>query len=257
MTTTLLKILREEQKLSQEAVAKELSMSRPTYISLEQGKRELSLAEAEKVARIFDLSLEELVSGKRRSVRVSLGETPRPKRDVKSEMRVDVPAENKEKFKQTLLYILNKIAGRPHVGMTVLYKLLYFIDFDYYEKYERQLTGAIYIHNRYGPTPVAFGKIVKEMEREELLETIETKYFQHDQKKFLPLHIPDLSSLSGQEIAHIDATLARLGNKNANELTELSHRDIPWIGTQEGEPIAYESVFYRSSETSQRDYEND
>lgn len=257
MTITLLKTLREERKLSQEAVAKELKMSRPTYISLEQGKRVLTLPEAEKVARIFDISLEELVSGRRRSVRVSLGETRQPKRGVKSEMRIDVPAEDKEKFKQTLLYILNKIAGKPHVGMTVLYKLLYFIDFDYYEKYERQLTGAVYIHNHYGPTPIAFGKIVKEMEREGLLETVETKYFQHEQKKFLPHRTPDLTSLSGQEIAHIDATLARLGNKNANELTELSHRDIPWIGTQEGEPIAYESVFYRSGETSQRDYEND
>jgi len=31
--------------------------------------------------------------------------------------------------------------------MTVLYKILYFIDFDYYEKYEEQLMGALYIKN--------------------------------------------------------------------------------------------------------------
>ena len=44
--------------------------------------------------------------------------------------------------------------------MTVLYKLLYFIDFDYYEKFEEQLVGATYIKNHFGPTPVEFKKIV-------------------------------------------------------------------------------------------------
>lgn len=255
MTTTLLKKLREEQGLSQAAVAKDLKMSRPTYISLEQGKRELTLSEAEKVARIFDISLEELLDGKRRKTTVSFQKTkPYTKTTAPSDIRISVPVENKEKFKQVLLYILNKIGGKPHVGMTVLYKLLYFIDFDYYEKYEEQLMGAVYIHNHYGPSPIAFAKIVKEMEHEDTLEIVETNYFQHEQKKFLPHQSPKLTLLSGQEIAHIDATLARLGNKNANELTELSHRDVPWMGTKEGEPLDYESVFYRSSETSQRDY---
>ena len=35
--------------------------------------------------------------------------------------------------------------------MTVLYKLLYFIDFDYYEKFEEQLVGATYIKNHLDP----------------------------------------------------------------------------------------------------------
>lgn len=257
MTTTLLKKLREESGLSQEAVAKDLGMSRPTYIALEHGKRELTLREAEQVARMFDLSVDEIIAGKRRAVHVSLGKTKPRKHTAMPEMRIDVPAENKEKFKQVLLYVLNKIGGKPHIGMTVLYKLLYFIDFDYYEKYETQLMGAVYTHNHYGPTPVAFSAIVKEMEREDALETVETNYFQHEQKKYLPHRAPDLSLLSGQEIAHIDATLARLGNKNANELTALSHRDTPWLATKEGERIPYESVFYRSSETSQRDYGDD
>ena len=40
-----------------------------------------------------------------------------------------------------------KSAAKSNVGMTVLYKLLYFIDFDYYEKFEEQLIGATYIKN--------------------------------------------------------------------------------------------------------------
>jgi len=41
-----------------------------------------------------------------------------------------------EKFKEVLLYILGKVGSKPNIGQTVLYKLLYFIDFNYYEKYE-------------------------------------------------------------------------------------------------------------------------
>jgi hypothetical protein len=55
------------------------------------------------------------------------------------EERISVPAENVEKFKQALLYITQKIGALPNVGQTVLYKILYFCDFDYYEKFEEQL----------------------------------------------------------------------------------------------------------------------
>ena len=51
----------------------------------------------------------------------------------KEELRIDIPVENIEKFKQVFLYILKKVGAKPNVGQTVLYKLLYFIDFDYYD----------------------------------------------------------------------------------------------------------------------------
>ena len=47
-----------------------------------------------------------------------------------------------EKFKNIILYLLECCAGKPNVGETVLYKLLYFSDFNYYELYEEQLSGA-------------------------------------------------------------------------------------------------------------------
>lgn len=63
------------------------------------------------------------------------------------------------------MYILKKVGAKPNVGQMVLYKLLYFIDFDYYELFETQLMGLQYIKNHYGPTPVAFAKLVKDMEK--------------------------------------------------------------------------------------------
>lgn len=230
-------------------------MSRPTYISLEQGKRELTLLEAEKVARIFDISFEELVSGKRRAVRVSLGKTRQPKRSVETEIRISVPQKNIEKFKQVLLYVLGKTAGKPNIGMTALYKLLYFIDFDYFEKYEEQLMGLTYMKNHHGPTPREFTSVVDAMKTQGEVEELRSKYFKYDQKKFLPLKSPDLSLLSAQELEMVDDVLARYGDKSAKELSDLTHEDTPWAVAQEKENLHYDHVFYRPDKLSVREYE--
>jgi len=39
---------------------------------------------------------------------------------------------------------LEKCGAKPNVGETMLYKLLYFVDFNYYELFESSLTGEAY-----------------------------------------------------------------------------------------------------------------
>lgn len=252
MTTTLLKKLREEAGLSQGAVAKELSLSRPTYISLEHGKRELTLREASEIARMFNLSLEEIVSGKQRAD-IDLPEikTTTPEIDI----RISVPQQHIDKFKQVLLYVLGKTAGKPNIGMTALYKLLYFIDFDYYEKYEEQLMGLTYIKNHYGPTPREFVKVVEQMKGNEELEEVVSKHFQYEQKKFLPHKDPDLNKLTARELEMVDSVLARYGDMTATQLTSISHEDTPWAVADDGANIDYEHVFYRPEKLSVREYD--
>ena len=43
---------------------------------------------------------------------------------------------DKEKFKCLLSYIINRCENKKNVGKTVICKLLYFSDFNYYEKFE-------------------------------------------------------------------------------------------------------------------------
>ena len=88
------------------------------------------------------------------------------------------------------------------------------------------------------------------MEEKGELEKVSTKFFDKDQKKYLPVKSPDLSMLTGRELQHIDRVLERLSDKTATELSELSHKDIPWIGTKMREVIDYEAVFYRTADTS-------
>jgi len=253
---TFLLELRKNQGVSQAFVAEKIGVSRASYIEIEKGAKELTLSQANKIAEIFNISLNELISGKTNStIEVSLQEKEGKKE--KQEIRIDVPQKNLKKFKEVLLYILEKVGGKPNVGMTVLYKLLYFIDFDYYEKFEEQLIGATYIKNHFGPTPVEFKKIVETMEEKGELETVKSKYFQHDQTKYLPRRESDISVLNAKEIKHIDEVLARLGDKNAKDLSDYSHEDIPWLVAKDNEIIRYEAVFYRTKETSVREYEPD
>ncbi|MCX6736157.1 MAG: DUF4065 domain-containing protein [Candidatus Parcubacteria bacterium] len=255
---TILHKMRKKNGLSQGFIAEKLGLSRPSYVAIEKGERELTLSQAEKLAGIFDMSFERLICGDNKEIQVTLKEekkNPPAGGGKEPEMRVSVPAEKVEKFKESLLYILGKVGGKPNVGMTVLYKLLYFIDFDYYEKYEEQLIGALYIKNHYGPTPVAFAKIVTQMEKEGAIEQVKSKYFEHEQTKYLPHKRADVSDFTAREIKHIDEVLERLSDKTATELSNLSHKDIPWIVAEEGRPINYESVFYRTEETSVREYD--
>jgi len=247
---------RKLNKLSQAFLAEKLDISRQTYMEIEKGAKELTISQAQKIAEIFNMSLPDLISGEKAyGIKVFFNkETPKKE---KQEIRIDVPQKNLKKFKETLLYILEKVGSKPNVGMAVLYKLLYFIDFDYYEKFENQLLGATYIKNHFGPTPIEFKKIVEDLESKEELETIKSKYFQYEQTKYLPRREPDISVLNAQEIKHIDEVLQRLSNKTATELKDYSHKDIPWITAEEGRPISYESVFYRTKDTSVREYESD
>jgi uncharacterized phage-associated protein len=161
------------------------------------------------------------------------------------------PKTNPEKLREVLLYVLGKVGAKPNVGETVLYKLLYFIDFDYYEKTGQSITGLTYVRNHFGPTPARdFASVVQAMKANEELEVAETEYFKNTLKKYLPRISARLQELSASEIKHIDQTLDRLSDKSAKELSDLSHLDTPWRVAKQGEKIKYRFVFYRSDLTA-------
>ena len=252
-----IKVARKENDLSQDYVSKELGMSRPTYIQIEQGKREITITEAKKLAAIFNISFNDFLAGKKSQYKVIIEQEKKKTLDSFSNFQVRVTRKNLDKFKQVLLYILGKIGSKPNVGETVLHKLLYFIDFDYYEKFEENLMGATYIKNHHGPTSVELKEIINDMQKKGEIEEIKSQYFKYNQKKYLPIKKPDLNMLSAREIEHIDDVLARLSDKNAKEIEDYSHNDIPWRAAENGKPLSYESVFYRDEHYSVRNYDDE
>lgn len=246
-----IKSIREQTGLAQEKLAVLLGISRVSLSQIENGERKISAEEIVTLAKIFNLSSDILLDLEK-DMKVVF-EKSKEEIEKKTRVRINIPQRNLDKFKEVLLYVLNKVGSKPNVGEAVLYKLLYFIDFDFYEKYEEQLIGATYIKNHYGPTPKEFIKIVEEMEGEDLAK-VKDKYFQYPQTKYLPLREPDLTKLKAHELKIIEEVLDKLSDMNASEIRDYSHNDVPWLTTEDGKVIDYESVFYRTSPYSVRSY---
>ena len=247
-----IKELRKKTDMSQDMLSQKMGISRPAISQIESGERKISADELQKFAHIFHISVDDLLNPvKEPEVHLHKG---KEEKSSKPQMRISVPLENLQKFKEVLLYILNKVGAKENIGETVIYKLLYFIDFDFYEKYEEQMIGATYIKNKYGPTPVEFVKIVERMIEGKEIEKVKSEYFNFPQTKYLPRRKPDLANLKASEIEVIDDVLNRLSEMNANQISAYSHNDVPWITTADGEAIEYESVFYRTLPYSVRAY---
>lgn len=244
--------LRSNAGLTQQEAADGIGVAKATYVKLENGDREPKLDEIRALGELYQIDTVSLIDG------VSQVNEPAPSYDVGTDKAEIVPREdvklNPQKLRQVLLHISEQVGAKPNVGATVINKLLYFIDFDYYEKYGKSITGLSYIRNHYGPTAhmPTISSAVEQMEKAGELEVVETPYFKHTQKKYLPKQSADLTELNAQELAHIDQELDKLAGKSAGELSELSHKDTPWIATPAGEAIDYQLAMYRTIATSVR-----
>lgn len=246
-----IRLLREGRKLPQAELAKVIGTSREVVSNIETGVRMPKLGEASKLASFFHCSIDDLIIDEE-NVEIIIKKSRKPG-PGKETLRINVPQRNLSKFKEVFLYILNKAGARPNIDESVLQKMLYFMDFDYYEEHEEQLIGATYIKNKYGPSPAEFVKVINEMIDDEDLEKVKSRHY-YEQTRYLPLRKADLSDLSANELNTVNKVLEKLSDMNARQIAEYSHNDIPWIATEDKEKINYEAVFYRTPPYSVRQY---
>ena len=243
-----IKTLREDASKSQEDVAHYLNIPRPSVSQMENGQQFLSSIELAKLSELFLVPIDNILLGVGEEEKKSQPKTVK-KLKSKKVFKLD-----ESKFKEIILYVLHQTAGKPNVGETVLYKLLYFCDFNYYEKYRQPMTGATYIKNHFGPTPTDFKKIVqKNLGKEIALD--KNKFHGFEQTRYLALRAPDLRKINGAEKEVIDDVIARLSSMSATQISKYSHDDTPWLTTKNGEMIDYQLVFYRSPAYSVGEYE--
>lgn len=166
------------------------------------------------------------------------------------EFHIRVEKERPDVFRQVILYVLDRVEGKPNVGEAVLHQLFYFIDFDYYEKFEENLMGETYIKNGYGPTSVNLTRILRCMEEEGAIQKTEQVYHNYNQNRYLTTGRFSTDLLRTRDVEHIDQVLARYSDMSVADLSEYSRNDIPWKSTRDGKPIPYETVFYRDDRYS-------
>ncbi len=245
--------VRQLRFYSQEQLSKKLQMSRSTYTQIELGNRKVTAIELQTICNLLEISIEKLMSDNYKANNIEIAS----KEEEKEEIRVSVPNFNKEKFVEILLYLINKCGSQPNFGKTVLVKLLYFSDFDFYEIYEEHLTGATYTKMPYGPLPENIYEILKAMEESGLIAQIQDSSGKYEQTRFIAQKEPNLKKLFAHEKEVIDKVIAKYSEMTAKSLSELSHKDMPWLASEDGEVIDYELAFYREAPFSARNYKEE
>jgi transcriptional regulator with XRE-family HTH domain len=246
--------LRKSKGYSQDELAKILEISRPSFTQIELGNRNISVIELKKIADNLSVTVDKLLSQDFNAEEINL-----PVRDDinSQELRISIPKLKVNKFKDILLYILEKCAGKPNVGETLLYRLLYFSDFNYYEIYEEHLTGAEYRKLPFGPVPQKLDSIINQMIESKMIERFKTEYHGYPQTRYIPLIKPNLKNLKASEKDILDKVIDQYSDWSASAISDYSHKDMPWLASKNGEVIDYELVFYRDYPYSARTYDED
>ncbi len=244
--------LRKIKGFSQEDLAKLINISRPSLAQIELGNRSVNILEFQNLSLVLGFSLDDFMSSEFNTIPDN--EKAVTEKTKKSVERISSRPLIVNKFKNVLLYILEKCAGKPNVGETVLYKLLYFADFNYYELYEEHLTGAKYRKLPYGPVPQKLENIINQMIEKGQLQRVKTQYMGFPQTRYLPLVKADLTELKASEKETIDKIIEQMSDWSASAISNYSHKDIPWLASKEGEDINFELAFYREAPYSVRNY---
>lgn len=143
-----------------------------------------------------------------------------------------------EKLSAMVAYFAEK--GKK-IYKTKLNKLLFYADFVNFYMNGKSISGANYVHVKFGPVPEQYEDILKKLtsERELKITPIKTQkgtanHIQPGKKARNP---EDL--LSPEETATLDWVLAGYGQMTSEEIMETSHNEKAYRNTRAGEKIAY------------------
>ncbi len=211
-----IKQLRENSNLSQQHVADTLNIARTSYLAIEQGKRELTLSEANKIADMFGIEINDIETG-------------------------IVP--NYEKYKDMLIAYL-RFAGHNTDGKipkTKLAKLIYLADFAWFYNNLKSMSGMKYRKIEFGPVPDMYFRALAELEDEGLI-SIERKRdailigeSESSKRNKLPL-------LNSKEISLIKKISKKWKDKRTQEIVKFTHDQLPYSICQHNEIIPYSLI---------------
>ena len=136
------------------------------------------------------------------------------------------------KLEELILFVVEK---DERCGAAKLDKILFYADFQAYDKLGRSITGRRYRKLAGGPVPEGIATVVEDMERRRLCA--------REDQRLVALREPDLSFLAPEEIEITHAVVRELWPLNAAEVSDRSHRFPGWQAAEIGEEIPYDTVF--------------
>jgi len=217
MTKDYLKFIKElriKKDLAQAEIAEKIGISRSSYISFEQGKTELNMTEAAKLADILGVSLEEMKSGLK---------------------------PNYNKYKQMILAYLRVDQDEDgKIPKTKLAKLLYLADFAWFYKHLESMSGMAYRRIKYGPVPDNYFRAVEELYEE---GSIAIDCATKDGVFLISLARPgersNLPELNIDEKKLIKDISIKWKDKRTQEIVKFTHDQLPYQICEDNEIIPY------------------
>ena len=217
-----IKELRTKRGFFQSELSIKLGMSRPSYIAIEQGKKELTLSEAKKLSEIFGVSLKEMESG---------------------------ISANYEKYKQMILaYIRNagsKKDGR--ITKTKLAKLVYLADFAWFYSHLESMSGMQYRKIQYGPVPDSYFRAIDELFEDGQIEITPTDGAMLISQTRNGAKVV-LSEINKDEEKLIKNISEKWKDKNTKEIVTFTHNQLPYAVCLDNEIIPYELITQENPE---------
>ncbi len=203
----LVKEARVKKGFSQADVAVKLGLSRPSYIAVEQGKRELTLSEFEKLSGVLGVSFEEIEGG-------------------------EIP--NYGKYKQMILAFLRTGAKIPK---TKLAKLVYLADAGWFYYHLKSMSGMLYRKIQYGPVADQYFRVIDELYENGQIEIEQTKdgAMLVSQTRAGAKNI--LSELQTEESELIKNIGKKWEGKKTKEIVEFTHNQLPYLCARENQII--------------------
>ena len=213
----IIKELRTKNKLSQEQVALAIGVSRPTYSAIEAGKQKLDTDEVKKLANLYTVSVDDLLSG-------------------------HIP--NIAKYKQMILsYLRMNLSKDGKIPKTKLAKLLYLADFAWFYDHTESMSGMQYRKIEHGPVPDMFFRALEELEEDGKIE-VDRKTDDKDRAMFLiseseSNHNEKITTLSPGELNLMNQIGTKWKDKKTKEIVNFTHNQLPYFLCKMEEIIPY------------------
>lgn len=150
----------------------------------------------------------------------------------------------RDRLRELILYIAEKLKDDPAFGRVKLAKMIYFADMEAFRLHRQPVSGSAYVRSMpFGPLPKGFLQTLDELKAAGEITENEREYFDFRQKRISLLSAPTVDLLTHNELEIVDRVVQKYADWNARELSEHSH-GVAWRLSEGKQFIPYEYALF-------------
>ncbi|MCL2044959.1 MAG: DUF4065 domain-containing protein [Oscillospiraceae bacterium] len=207
---------------TQEQVAHAIGVSRPTYINIEAGKKDLTIRQAEALSSMLRISFDDILG---------IADGTSAFSDI---------IKSTEKYKQMILNALKHGADDDgKITKTKLAKLVYLADFIWYYLNSSPMSGMTYRKLQRGPVADVYFRALDELEDDGTI-------IREPKGKAILFSLIEkeapASRLTNDELNLIEKIGKAWSGKSTDDIVNFTHEQLPWQICRDGEIIPYSLI---------------